>query len=149
MGRNQGGQAGGGGQSGQSGQATQNSQQTNQPNQQAGGQQTGGQPADGQQASGQPADGQQAQGRPAGPPPERRTVGARVAGWFTETIVRTIVALLGFLLLLFAIMQIFGVDVLSPVVGVLTSGIGLWLAVAFFALLLIVAAGKRWRTTRY
>jgi Na+-transporting NADH:ubiquinone oxidoreductase subunit NqrD len=49
-------------------------------------------------------------------------------------------AILGFVLLLFALGQAVGFDLLGTVVDALTSRIGRWLVVAFFALLIIAVA---------
>jgi Ca2+-dependent lipid-binding protein len=139
MGQNPGGQSSNGGQAAQSGQQTQNSRQ-NQPaqgtqqNQSAQSTQQN-QPAQGAQQS------QQAQSR-------QRDTGEQVASWFTETIVRTAVAVFGVALLLLALGQLAGVELLSTVVEFLASGIGVWLVVAFFAMLLIVAASKSWNISR-
>lgn len=80
---------------------------------------------------------------------QRRGLGEEIAGWFTETIVRAVVAVFGIALLLLAIGQIFGANVLGAVAEFMTSGIGGWLIVAFLALMLIVAAGKNWRASRH
>lgn len=126
MGQNPGGQSSNGGQAASSGQQTQNSRQN--------------QPAQGTQN--QPAQGtQQNQQR-------QRDTGEQVASWFTETIVRTAVAVFGVALLLLALGQLAGVELLSTVVEFLASGIGVWLVVAFFAMLLIVAASKSWNISR-
>ena len=73
-----------------------------------------------------------------------RGVGTEVAGWFGETLVRTVVALFGVALLLFALGRITDVNLLDQVVGVLDSGIAAWLLLAFFGLLLVLAASKSW-----
>lgn len=75
--------------------------------------------------------------------------GERVAGWLTETVVRSLVALLGVALLLFALGQLVGVDLLEIVGGFLTSSVGTWLVVAAFALILILAASRSWSTNWY
>jgi hypothetical protein len=75
---------------------------------------------------------------------QERDTGERIASWFTETFVRTAVALFGVALLLLALGQIVGVNLLSIVGDFLVSGIGAWIVIAFFAMLLIVAASKSW-----
>jgi uncharacterized membrane protein YdbT with pleckstrin-like domain len=93
----------------------------------------------GQQAQ---AAGQQGRGQP---PRERRSTAREVGGWFAETTARTAVLLIGVAVLLFALGQAVGAPLLEAV-GEFLSGFGMWLVVAFFALLLIVAATKSWRT---
>ncbi|SEP28123.1 hypothetical protein SAMN04487948_13222 [Halogranum amylolyticum] len=122
MGQNPGEQSSNGGQAAQSDQQTQNGRQ-NQP------------------AQTNPRRNQQPQSR-------QRDTGEQIASWFTETIVRTAVAVFGVALLLLALGQLVGVDLLSSVVEFLASGIGVWLAIAFFAVLLIVAASKSWNISR-
>lgn len=128
MGQNSGDQPNDGTQSGRDGQATANSQQDPQAQQ-------GQQPRQGQQTD--RSDGTTAQTR-----------GERMAGWFTETLVRGVVAIFGLALLLFALGQLLNADLLEIVTDFLTSSVGVWLVIAFFALLLIIAAGKSWNTYR-
>jgi FtsH-binding integral membrane protein len=130
MGQNPGGQSPNGGQSGQSGQQTQNGRQN--------------QSVQGQQS--QPAQGNQAQNRQA--QSQQRDTAEQVASWFTETLVRTAVAVFGVALLLLALGQLVGVNLLSIVGEFLASGVGVWLVIAFFAMLLIVAASKSWNISR-
>ena len=66
--------------------------------------------------------------------------GSPLAGWFTETIVRAGVAIVGIVLLIFALGQAVGADLLGVFVAALTSQTGRWLAVALFAVLVIAAA---------
>jgi len=68
-----------------------------------------------------------------------------VGSWFAETTVRIGVLLIGVAVFLFALGQALGVPLLEAV-GEFFSGDGAWFAVAFLALLLIVAATKSWRT---
>jgi hypothetical protein len=131
MGQNPGGQSSNGGQAAQSGQQTQNGRQN--------------QPAQGTQQN-QPAQGNQQQNQQA--QSQQRDTGEQVASWFTETIVRTAVAVFGVALLLLALGQLVGVNLLSTVGEFLASGIGVWLVIAFFAMLLIVAASKSWNISR-
>lgn len=145
MGHNPGGQSSDDGQAVQSGQQTQTSQQ-NQPAQ--GTQQN--QPAQGTQQpqadqQGQPANGNQPNQHTGSQQPDAEK---EVASWFTETIVRTVVAVFGAALLLLALGQLAGVNLLGAVGDFLASSVGVWLVVAFFATLLIVAAGKSWNFTR-
>lgn len=96
--------------------------------------------------TGQPQQGQQGQ-QPSrsGQDPD---AGEEVASWFTETLLRTAVAVFGVVLVLLALGQIAGVDLLSIVGDFLTSSIGMWLLIAFFGLLLVVAASKTWNMSR-
>lgn len=98
--------------------------------------------------------GQQAQGTPQGNQPNAQTQQGQTAqqstteevgSWFAEATVRAGVLVLGVVVLLFALGQAAGAPLLE-VVGEFFAGFGVWLVVAFFALLLIVAATKSWRT---
>lgn len=62
--------------------------------------------------------------------------------WFANTAVRAGLTAIGVLVLLFALGQAVGLPLLELVTGALTSQMGQWLVVAFFALLLIGAAQK-------
>ncbi|EJN57255.1 hypothetical protein [Halogranum rubrum] len=137
MGQNPGGQSPDEGQAAQSGQQTQNSRQ-NQPAQ--GGQQNP------QRSQGQPAQGNNRQNQQ--PQAQQRDTSEEVASWFTETLVRTAVAVFGVALLLLALGQLVGVNLLSTVAEFLASSVGVWLVIAFFAMLLIVAASKSWNISR-
>jgi hypothetical protein len=146
MGQNPGGQRNGSAQSGRTAQnQTQSGQQNRQPqpNQQTSQGTQSGQPANGQTNANTAANGATAQNA------RQPSLGEEIAGWFTETIVRAVVAVFGIALLLLAIGQIFGANVLGAVAEFMTSGIGGWLLVGFLALMLIVAAGKNWRASRH
>ena len=80
------------------------------------------------------------------PAPRRRS--AQVATWFGATLVRTVVALLGLVLLLFAVGRIVDVNLLDAVIEVLDSGIAAWLVLAFVGLLFVVAAMRDWEARR-
>lgn len=71
---------------------------------------------------------------------ERTRGGSPLVGWFTETIVRTGVAIVGIVLLLFALGQIVGADLLGAAAAALASETGRWLAVALLAVFVIAAA---------
>lgn len=73
---------------------------------------------------------------------DRRDARDGTGAWFAETTARTGLALIGLVLLLFALGQAIGVDLLGAVAEALTSQTGRWLVVAFFAVLLIVGAAK-------
>lgn len=66
----------------------------------------------------------------------------------TRTILRTGLVVLGFVLLLFALGQAFGVDLLGPAAEFLATETGQWLAVALLALALISVAAGGWRYRR-
>lgn len=137
MGQNPGGQSPNDGQAAQSGQQTQNSRQN--------------QPAQNTQQNPQGSQSQPAQGNTRqNPQPnaQQRDTGEQVASWFTETLVRTAVAVFGVALLLLALGQLVGVNLLSTVAEFLASSVGVWLVIAFFAMLLIVAASKSWNISR-
>lgn len=72
----------------------------------------------------------------------RRRRGPPILGWFTASLVRTLITLFGLILLVFAVGQALGVNLLGPIVEFLTTETGLWLVVALFALMLIVAAQR-------
>lgn len=60
--------------------------------------------------------------------------------WFARSTVRIALAVFGVVLLLFALGQAAGVDLLGAVADALSTQVGRWLAVAVFALLLIAVA---------
>lgn len=68
----------------------------------------------------------------------------RLAGWFSEAILRVTVAIIGIALVLLATGQLLGLNLYSMFADLLTSTIGQWLFVAFIGLLLIGAATKHW-----
>ncbi len=78
---------------------------------------------------------------------ERRTErpGAleRMSSWFAEAALRSGLALVGFVLLLFALGQAVGFDLLGVVADALTSQTGQWLVVALFAVFIIAASAQR------
>lgn len=116
------------------GQQPQQSQQTEQG-------QGGQQPQQSQQTQ-QGQGGQQSQG--PGSKPGQRTAGERITSWFTETILRSAVAVFGVILVLLALGQLAGVDLLGILGEFLTSSVGVYLLIAFFGVLLLVAASKSW-----
>lgn len=84
--------------------------------------------------------GQQA-GEPAqqqNPPQEP----AASTGWFASAALRTGLIIVGFVLLLFALGQAVGFNLLDLVIDAATSPMGRWIVVAIFALLLIAVAGR-------
>lgn len=134
MGQNPGDQQPNDGQSAQGGQSGQQGQQAGQ----TGHGQQSGQASQEQQAgqAGQPAQGENAT--------QQRDTSEQIASWFTETMVRTVVAIFGVALVLLALGQIAGVPLLEIVADFITSGIGAWVLIAFFGMLLLVAASKSW-----
>lgn len=68
--------------------------------------------------------------------------------FFARGIVRMGLVVLGTVLLLFALGQAFGLDLLGMVADFLATETGQWLAVAFFALVLISVAAGGWRYRR-
>lgn len=66
--------------------------------------------------------------------------GNGIAEWFVASTFRIGLAILGLVLLLFALGQALGVPLLDMVGDALSTRVGRWLAVAVFALLLIVVA---------
>lgn len=63
-------------------------------------------------------------------------------GWFASAALRTGLIIVGFVLLLFALGQAVGFDLLDLVIDAVTSPMGRWIVVAIFALLLIAVAGR-------
>lgn len=72
---------------------------------------------------------------------QRRTAGSST-NWLARTGMMTALALAGFLILLFALGQAFDFDLLGLFADAVSSEIGRWLVVAFFALLLIGVAER-------
>ena len=103
----------------------------------------GQQTQDAQQGSGQGTPPQQNQPSRRQTP---RSTTEEVGGWFTETIVRAGILVIGVAVMLFAIGQAVGANLVEPLAEFFTSGTGAWFVVAFIALLVMVAATKSWRT---
>lgn len=74
--------------------------------------------------------------------PRRRPLGERLSGWFATAAVQIGLTLIGLVVLLFALGQAMDVDLLRMVTDALTTQTGRWLVVAFFAVLLIIAAQR-------
>lgn len=64
----------------------------------------------------------------------------RAGEYFAESTLRVSLAVVGFILLLFALGQAIGIDLLGTIVDALNTQMGRWLVVAFFAILLIALA---------
>lgn len=73
------------------------------------------------------------------PPSEEEPV-SRVGTWFATAAMRWGVILFGIVLMLFALGQAAGTNILGPILDAMTSQTGIWLLVALFALALIAAA---------
>jgi polyferredoxin len=72
----------------------------------------------------------------------------RGGDYLAESTLRVSLAVVGFVLLLFALGQAIGIDLLGTIGRALSSQIGRWLVVAFFAILLIALAVRGFdRTT--
>lgn len=69
---------------------------------------------------------------------ERRS--SDLAEWFAESTVRVVLAFFGVVLLLFAVGQMVGFDILGAIAAALDTRIGQWLLVAVFGLILIMIA---------
>ena len=65
---------------------------------------------------------------------------------FTRSVLRMGLAIVGFILLIFAIGQAIGYDMLAQMEAFIQTQTGQWLIVAFFALLLIFIALWGWQT---
>lgn len=70
----------------------------------------------------------------------RRSRGERISTWFASVAVRTGLAVIGLIVVVFALGQAVGLDLLGMAAEAITSQTGRWLVVAFFGLLLIGAA---------
>jgi hypothetical protein len=75
-------------------------------------------------------------------PPEEQPRGSRFApgAWMASTAVQTVVILVGLAVVLFAVGQAVGADLLGMVGDALATHTGQWLAVAVLALILVIAA---------
>jgi flagellar biosynthesis protein FlhB len=78
------------------------------------------------------------------PPKETRGSGA----WMASTAAQTIVMLVGLVVVLFAVGQAVGADLLGMVGDALATHTGQWLAVAVLALILVIAALRALSFTR-
>lgn len=78
-------------------------------------------------------------GQQAGEPAQEP---AGATGWFASAALRTGLIIIGFVLLLFALGQAVGFNLLDLVIDAVTSPMGRWIVVAIFALLLIAVAGR-------
>lgn len=74
-------------------------------------------------------------------PPEEERAG-RMGAWFASTAMRWLVIFFGIVLMLFALGQAAGTNILGPILDALASQTGIWLLVALFALALIAAATR-------
>lgn len=70
------------------------------------------------------------------PPNEPRERRAGPGMWLTSTLMRTLVAIIGLIAVLFALSMALGVDLLGMVAQALTTQTGQWLAIAVVVLLL-------------
>ncbi len=96
---------------------------------------------------GYPSMSQEAQTTEADPPRTQPTREKQVT-IITRGLLRIALALVGFLLLLFAIGQAFGLNLLGLFAEFTQTWTGQWLLVAAFALVLIIIALKGWGRTR-
>lgn len=98
--------------------------------------------ADNQRQSGASAGAQSDGGGAGGAADGGDTAGGdnQVTEWFVASTFRIGLAILGLVLLLFALGQAVGVPLLEMLTEALSTRVGRWLAVAVFALLLIVVA---------
>lgn len=74
-------------------------------------------------------------------PPEEESA-SRAGTWFASAAVRWGVILFGIVLMLFALGQASGTDILGPLIDAMATQTGMWLLVALFALALIAAATR-------
>lgn len=79
---------------------------------------------------------------------EQRTgtgTGAGFTEWLASTAVRAVLVIVGVVVLLFALGQLVGLDLLGLTAEALSSEVGRWLLLAAFALLLIALAERGFR----
>lgn len=74
------------------------------------------------------------------PPDEPREPRAGFGAWFTSTVLRTLVAIIGLIAVLFALSMALGIDLLGMLGQALTTQTGQWLAIAVIVLLVTGAA---------
>lgn len=72
--------------------------------------------------------------------------GEDAAAWVAASTLRVGLALLGLVLLLFALGQVAGLDLLGLVVDAISTDVGRWLVVALFALVIIYIAARGFGT---
>jgi hypothetical protein len=72
--------------------------------------------------------------------------GGDLTGWFTSTAVRMVLAIVGLVVVLFAVGQIVGIDLLGLAAEALSSEIGQWLVIAAVGLVLIGLAQRGFRS---
>lgn len=68
--------------------------------------------------------------------------------WFAMSALRIALVLVGLVIVLFALGQAVGVDLLGTITDALGTQLGRWLVVAFFGLVLIVVAVRGFATYR-
>lgn len=86
------------------------------------------------------ADGNRAERGSSEAASDESPAGGGAPEWFAASALRIGLAIIGFVLLLFALGQAVGLDLLGLVADALDTQIGRWLAVAVFALVLIAVA---------
>ncbi|PSP76708.1 hypothetical protein BRC86_00055 [Halobacteriales archaeon QS_3_64_16] len=72
--------------------------------------------------------------------------GAEVTEWFASTALRATLAVVGVVVLLFALGQLVGIDLLGLAAEALSSELGRWSLIAVFGLLLIGLAQRGFRS---
>jgi hypothetical protein len=80
--------------------------------------------------------------------PPKETRGFAPGAWMASTAVQTIVMLVGLVVVLFAVGQAVGADLLGMVGDALATHTGQWLAVAVLTLILVIAALRALSFTR-
>lgn len=82
------------------------------------------------------------------PPDEPRDRRAGFGAWLASTILRTLVAIVGLVAVLFALSMAFGIDLLGMLGQALATQTGQWIAIAVVVLLLTGAAMRGLRYIR-
>jgi len=72
---------------------------------------------------------------------------AGMVDWLTASILRLMLAVVGVVLVLFALGQAVGINLLDMAADVLASSVGRWLLIALFGLVLVVVALRGFGTT--
>lgn len=86
------------------------------------------------------------QSRADGGAPAENRGGSDFTEWLTSAAVRTVLVVVGVVILLFALGQLVGIDLLGLTAEALSSELGRWLLIAAFGLLLIGLAQRGFRS---
>lgn len=90
--------------------------------------------------------GEERQSRADGGAPAENRSGVDFTEWLASTAIRTTLVIVGVVVLLFALGQLVGIDLLGLTAEALSSELGRWLLIAAFGLLLIGLAQRGFRS---